>query len=188
MRRAHRSTISRGFTLIELMITLLIVSVGMLGLAKLQAAAIAESSVSRTRSLMTFQAESLSGMMQSNRGYWAVTTGTLPNFSVGTVATPVTDNAGTLDTTTTDCTTSSCTPARVAGLDVKAWANDLLKQFPTASGGVVCTNASVLPTTLLPTTCDITLRWAEHYVAINKTATDAAASTGTSSMVLHVQP
>ena len=186
MRLVHRSSLARGFTLIELLITLLIVSVGMLGLAKLQAAAVSESSVSRIRSLMTFQAESLSGMMQSNRGYWAATTSPAPSFTVVAGSGVVTDNAGTLDNSLLcNAAAAPCTnkPAAVAGYDAKVWANAFSQQFPAGRADVKCTL-----TANFPTTCDITLSWSERYVAINKTATDASSTAGASTMVLHVQP
>ena len=43
-----------GFTLIELLVTMLIVTIGLLGLAKLQATAVSNTSVARTRALMTY--------------------------------------------------------------------------------------------------------------------------------------
>jgi type IV pilus assembly protein PilV len=185
MKRLHHAASVRGFTLIELLITLVIVSVGMLGLAKLEAAAVAESGVSRIRSLMTFQAESLAAMMRANRSYWGNTTGPAPGFTVATGGSTITDNGGTnkMDTTATNCVSSYCTSSKLAYFDiVKTWLPSYHGQFPNGGATVACT-----VTASLPTTCDITLSWTEHVVAISSSSTVLAAPP-TVSMVLHVQP
>ena len=196
MSRSTSSRVERGFTLVELLITLVIVSVGILGLAKLQAVAMAETQVSRTRSLMTFQAESLAAVMQSNRGWWASTTNASPfgfTMAAGGAVTDIGTGTGAMDasgaysSTATTCTTAS-TPCKVnkkvADWDVTKWASNFSTQFPNATAAVTCT-----VTAGLPTTCDITLGWSEHYVAMNRTQTSGPSTGGAaSSMVLHVQP
>jgi type IV pilus assembly protein PilV len=189
MKRLHHAASVRGFTLIELLITLVIVSVGMLGLAKLEAAAVAESGVSRIRSLMTYQAESLAAMMRANRNYWGSTTGTAPNFKVAAGNPTPIDNAGTMTvTTTTACTgtiaapVTPCPVAKIAYVDVLGWTQQFVGAFPNGTATDVCT-----VTAGLPTTCDITLSWTEHTVAISNSSTILAAPP-TVSMVLHVQP
>jgi type IV pilus assembly protein PilV len=190
VRRVHHSAAARGFTLIELLITLVIVSVGLLGLAKLEAAAVAESGVSRIRSLMTYQAESLAALMRANRGYWGSTTGAAPGFTLAQGGTSITDTGGTnaMATTVTCVSTSSttnvCTPSQLAYYDIRqVWLNNYTNQFPGGGATVACTVAANLPTT-----CDITLSWSEHYVAINRTSSSGTVNAPTVSMVLHVQP
>jgi len=190
-----RTAAQAGFTLIELLVTVAVIAVGLLGLGKLQASALAASQVSRTRAIMTFQAEALAGAMRANPGYWAVTTGTLPNLSVATGA--VTDVAGTMAprNTATDfsCanldTTHKCTPPNLAYYDTHNWATAFNAQFPSAIAAVSCN------TTNGPTSCDIRLSWNEHYVAMNRTtangvtsAAAAASSALGNTLVLHVQP
>ncbi len=192
MRTPAHSRRQRGFTLIELLITLAIVSVGLLGMAKLQAAALAEAQVSRVRSLMTFQAESLSGMMTANRSYWASTTGAAGStmgFKVAAAAgTAVDTSSGTtaLDQSVTcSDTTKTCTAAQIAGFDAKQWAAAYSTQFPSGTANVTCTLKANLPTT-----CDITLVWSEHYVGVNRNTAGGGAkmSDSTINMTLHVQP
>ncbi len=186
LRRKH---IERGFTLIELLVTLVVVSVGLLGVAKLQAAAVAETGVARTRSLMTFQAEALAASMRANEAFWQSSTAYTQSIAIaagGTVSGGSLVQPGTSDNTCNS--TSSCTPANLAYDDVNTWAAAFGQQFPTATGTIACTGSATTPET-----CDITLTWIEHSVAINRT-TAAAATAGngtsqqTSYMVLHVQP
>ncbi len=176
-----------GFTLVELLVTMLVVSVGMLGLVKMEAAAVSESQVSRVRSLLTFQAESLAGMMRANRGYWAATTSPFPSFSVasdGTVATSATANGA--DAT---CQTVACSTNAMAYADMKVWSDAFKSAFPAATASVTCVTptagAACTAGSTIPTSYDIKLTWTEKSVAINRAA---VASSGSVSMVLHVQP
>ena len=60
-----------GFTLVEVLIALLISSIGLLGLAGMQALALASTQVSSVRSLVALQASSLAAAMHSNQAYWS---------------------------------------------------------------------------------------------------------------------
>jgi type IV pilus assembly protein PilV len=148
--------------------------------------------VSRIRSLMTYQAESLAAMMRANRGDWGGTTGAGANFTLAQGGTSITDNGGTnkMDTAGTNCVSTSstpnvCTPSQLAYYDInQVWRPNYKNQFPSGGATVSCIVAANKPTT-----CDITLSWSEHYVAINRTATTGTTSaSSTVNMVLHVQP
>ena len=67
-----------GFTIIEVMVALVVISIGLLGIAKMQALALASTSTSRLRSLAAIQAASLGSAMHANRAYWAAATLTQP--------------------------------------------------------------------------------------------------------------
>src|ERR1700756_1191655 len=62
---------SRGFSLIEVMVALIIISVGLLGIAKMQALALASTGTARLRALASIEAASLASIMHSDRAYWA---------------------------------------------------------------------------------------------------------------------
>lgn len=180
---------ARGFTIIELLVTLVIVSVGMLGVAKLQAAAVAETAVARTRSLMTFQAEALAAMMRSNKAFWQSSTAYTQNITIpagGVLAGGTGGGTGLVRPTTTDHTCKSpatpCTAANLAYDDLNTWATAFGAAFPAASGTIVCQGSATAPET-----CDITLSWSERTVAVNRTAA-AGTSSNSASLILHVQP
>jgi type IV pilus assembly protein PilV len=184
-----------GFTLIELLITILIVTVGLLGLAKLQAAAVAESGMSRTRALMTFQAESLAGMMRANKPFWSTTAGPFPSFAVNAAGTRSNTS---MTAPTTDCLSPQvCTPAQMAYYDMYTWAgafNDgtAASSFLGATASITCvpsSGASCTANPAVPHSYDIVLTWKEKYVAINRSTVNAGANaTPTATMVMHVQP
>ncbi|MEP6502622.1 MAG: type IV pilus modification protein PilV [Betaproteobacteria bacterium] len=192
-KRAGARTQS-GFTLIELMVTMLIVTVGMLGLAKLQAAAVAESSMSRTRALMTFQAESLAGMMRANKAFWSTTTGPFPRFAVATDGTR--SNQQMTAPTTVDCVSPHpvCSAAQLAYDDMYTWGAAFNTgsggAFPGATATITCISssgaASCAANPTVPNSYDIVLTWNEKYVAINRSTVNG--STNTATMVMHVQP
>jgi type IV pilus assembly protein PilV len=193
MHLSHVSATRRraaAFTLIEVMVTLVIVSVGMLGLAKLQAAAVAESGASRTRALMTLQAESLAGLMRGNRSFWASSTSPFPSFSIAGDGTAPTYSTAIVNGSDPACITSKCTPGQMAKADLVIWSNGFSGQFPGASASITCVTAAgtaCVTSTIVPTSYDIKLAWRERYVAIN--ASTAPSSTlPTVSMILHVQP
>lgn len=182
----------RGFTIVELLVTILIVTVGILGLAKLQAAAVSNTSVSRTRALMTYQAESLAGMIRSNRLFW-VTSGnvtTWPKFQLdatGTVTQSVnmTQKSG-------GCVgvSVSCVPAELAYDDViTTWVPQFIAAFPNATASITCvpaTGSACAANPASPHSYDITLTWTQKMVAVNKNT--SGSQTQPISMVMHVQP
>ncbi len=196
-RRRRRA--EDGFTLVELLVTMLIVTVGLLGLAKLQATAVSNTSVSRTRALMTYQAESLAGMIRANKGFWA-TTGALPTwpgFSVSSAGV-ASDTGLMVAPTVTNCVNttgaSACTPQQLAYNDMYTWGaqfNDgtASSAFPNASATIVCkpatgTTCAASPT--VPHGYDITLSWKQKIVGVNRSTVNSTPSDLT--MVMHVQP
>jgi type IV pilus assembly protein PilV len=172
--------IGAGFSLVEVLVTMVVIAIGLLGLAKMQAAAVSNTQVSRVRSLIALQAGSLASSMHGNRGYWAA--GLAPS-SFTAAGTAITDGSGVL-TGTTDCASTACTPAQLAAYDVQSWVSGLNAQFPSYAATVTCTTAAGAPIS-----CNIKLTWSEKYVAINRsTAASAAAQTATQSFTLYVEP
>lgn len=187
----------RGFTLVELMITVLIVTIGLLGLAKLQATAVSNSSISRTRALMTYQAESLAGMIRANKSFWVTSGPTVnwPKFNVDAQGN-ATDQGMTAASPSSSCVdaAANCTPANLAYDDMYTWAkafNDgtANSAFMGAQASIVCVpvgggTCGANPVT--PHGYDITLTWQQKQVAVNRST--AGSTTLPVSMVMHVQP
>lgn len=168
----RRRLLAAGFSMIEVLISMVVVAIGLLGLAKMQAAAISNTQTSRVRSLVALQASSLSAMMQSNRAFWGSTS------AVPSTASPMTVSGGTV----TGLTTTGTPQAVRAGSDANAWATELHNHFPSATATVGCTTA-----TTAPVSCLITIQWTERYVAINRTAAASGADTGTQTFTLYVE-
>ena len=90
MKPLRTNTGMRGFSLVEVMVAVVVICVGLLGIAKMQALALSNSNTSRLRSLAAIEAAGLAAAMHSNREYWAGSTGTAPpaTITVNALANP----------------------------------------------------------------------------------------------------
>jgi len=95
-----KKTRSSGFTLLEVMIALVIFSIGLLGLAGIQSAGIRNNQLSYTRTVATQLAYDMADRMRNNRG---------------------TDYAAAVAGGGTNCITSSCNAATIASFDLFEW-------------------------------------------------------------------
>jgi type IV pilus assembly protein PilV len=186
----------RGFTLVEVMVALIIIAVGMLGIAKMQGLALSSTGASRSRALAAIEASSLAAAMQANRSYWSsgsvpasitVTTsaGTAPTF-VSTTAMQAALNtvggttcSGMGATLSCYCTTGNSAPCttsiNLAASDVYDWGWALANFLPSATATVTCNALD------LPVDCTIAISWNENTVAM--TSQQAANSTANGSTV-----
>ena len=175
--RANRGA---GFSMIEVLVTLVVLDTGLLGLAKMQAAAVSNTQIARVRSLIALQASSLASSMYSNRRYWSQGLAPTSFSAAGGV---VIDATGVLSAAA-DCANATCTPDRLAAYDVQTWAKNLNAQFPTYTATVTCTAPGSAPVN-----CSINVSWSEKYVAINRsTAMAVPAMAATQTFTLHAEP
>ena len=174
-----------GFSLVEVMVALVVVSIGLLGLAKMESLALSSTNVAGSRAIAAIEASSLASAMHANPGFWAA--GKAPAIATisytGTTYT-ITDTSGNsgLATVQTACSTSgtnSCTPPQMAAYDFQQWAFDLSRVLPAPLGTVTCS------TTGFPVVCNVKIEWAENAVA-----GDAAQTTALKppTYTLYVQP
>lgn len=169
-----------GFSMIEVLVSMVIAAVGLLGFAKLQAAALSNTQTARTRSLVAMQTASLAAAMNVNRAYWGAPTAPAQVTVRDGV---VSDPAGVLSAPV-DCRAGGCTPAELAADDLQHWARSGHSQFPAHEATVACTADAGRPAH-----CVIEVSWAEKTVAINR-STAAAPTTMTSRQqyTLYVEP
>jgi type IV pilus assembly protein PilV len=71
LKNLHANSGIRGFSLVEVMVAVVVICVGLLGIAKMQALALSNSNSSRLRALAAIEAAGLAAVMHSNREYWA---------------------------------------------------------------------------------------------------------------------
>jgi len=175
-KRMNRAT-ARGFSLIEIMVAVVVICVGLLGIAKMQALALSSSNIARQRSMAAFLAASLASAMHSNRTFWASATAaadspiTITSWN-GTVA-PAAVTAG--------ATTGSCiggvnglamcggnAGAQVlAGFDILRWSQTVSSLLPNAVTTINC------PGAVQPASCTIQMTWTEQTVMTNSQQTNA---------------
>ena len=176
----------RGFSLVEVMVALIIVAVGILGIAKLQALALSATASSGVRSLVAIEAASLAATMHTNRDYWVSGPAAVTNISI-TPTGPGTNTIGidTFPAPFQNCTTSACTPAQVAAYDVQQWAAALGTVVPAAAAQIAC------PGGVTPMACTIQITWQEGLVSTNNAGAAAGATAGvlnSPQYTLYVEP
>ena len=163
--RPHPS--QRGFSMLEVLIAVLVFSLGIIGLAGLLIFAIQSNHVAYLRTQATFLAHNMADRMSANpAGLWG-------NAYNG--AYPVA--AG-----TSSCA-AGCDAAQLATYDMQQWSTQLTTFLPNARGNINCTTSGIAYT---PTaaqidmrppyagTCTMTLTWNEAGSAggANQASTD----------------
>ena len=202
MRRRQCSTYIRGFSLVEVMVAIVVICVGLLGIAKLQALSLSNTSTARLRSLAALEAASLASAMHSNREYWAstpptaiVVTSNLPapptivptnDGGMGAIATA--DLGAAFPALPQNCVGNAasgpvCPAVNLAAFDLAWWLTSLNSLLPNPGATINCSNVA-------PAACTIQITWTESAVAMNS---QEANSPGvqqfqTPTYTLHVEP
>lgn len=170
---SSRNTMGRvlGFSLVEVMVALIIICVGLLGIAKLQALMLSNTGASRMRALAALEASSIAATMHADRDYWASTppATTTIDDTVGNKGITSTDsNLQTTPNCYTGGSDAPCTAVKVAAFDLQNWLTDMYGTLRGSISYVVCaTNVGVV-------SCTVTIKWQEQTVVAN---TQAAANT-----------
>ena len=169
---------TRGFSLVEMLVALLVISIGLLGIAKMQALALSNTSGGRLRAVAAIEAGGLASLIASNHNYWGTLASALTiTVAAGASAATITSSDSTLSTTV-NCLYGSgsaapCTAAKMAGYDLQQW----VTEFQNVMSGVgaanyfasVSCNALTAGTTQV--TCQITVNWTEQNVLANSSQT-----------------
>lgn len=138
----RRTTKQRGFTLLEVLITLLILSIGLLGLAGLQLTSLKLNDSAERRSQATILAYDILDRMRANRaaaetGAYNITTATAPSAASCVGA------------------TADCGPTAMKNYDLYEWRQALAQRLPGGTGEISTNGAS-------PPTVTIKVQWIEE--------------------------
>ena len=118
--KRHRQ---RGFSLLEVLVTVVILSIGMLGVAAVLVTVHKANASSYLRQQAVQQAYDILDRMRANRsvalqGGYDVALNTAPG------------------TSSVNCTSGGCNPAQLAGYDQWQWLTDLANTLPSGTGSV----------------------------------------------------
>ena len=181
-RRQH------GFTLLECMVALFVLSVGLLGVVKLEALALSSTNIASKRSIAALEAASLAASMHVNRGYWTTADPSGATIRVNAVTgapNGITVNAaapllGAIANALQICNViaTQCAPLNMAAYDLQQWAVALEAVSPTTVATINCGTAT-------PVSCMINIVWAEN--TVNMSAQETGALAGPS-YTLYVEP
>jgi type IV pilus assembly protein PilV len=171
--------------MVEVLVAMIVIAVGMLGIAKMQALAYANVGTSSLRSLAAIQASSLAAAMLSNPGYWSAAATPL---TVTINKTAITSTDATL-VGTFDCTSGGanapCTPGHLAAYDLLQWVTALNTVLPNPTGTISCPT----PVAGTPIGCTIQISWFERTVAVTTPGATANMATMTApTYTLYVEP
>ena len=128
--RHQRLNNDSGFTLIEVLIAVLVLSIGLLGLASLQMNALRNNQNSYYRTVATILANDFADRIRSNaagvaaNGYNAITRTSI--------------------TTAPNCTAATCSPSAIRDLDVAQWYTELGSQLPAGTATVTGAGAGTI--------------------------------------------
>lgn len=130
-------TSTRGFTLLEVLVALLILSVGLLGLAALQTTGLRFTHQSEQRTQAVIQAYDMLDRIRANpvaRG-----TGAYDNVSLGYIAGSY-----------TSCLAppTPCTPAQMATYDISEWNKANARLLSQGAGGISGANTGIRTVTI----------------------------------------
>ncbi len=183
-RGVNRAT-AHGFSLVEIMVAVLIICIGLLGIAKMQALALSSSNIARQRAMAAFLAASLASSMHSNRTFW----GSAQAAAMAPVGAPLTINSATGTVTpaalTAGVTSGTCIGSNnglptcggnagaqtLAGFDIVRWSSNVwgvASLLPNAITQITC------PGAVQPASCVIQMTWTEQVVMTNSQQTNAA--------------
>lgn len=141
--RRRRSRDDSGFTLIEVLIAVLIIAIGLLGLAALQTVALSNSNISSLRSIASIDSENVTEMMRANIA--GVNTNVYDQGAdTASVNYAAINPASPPSTPTIDCRTkfasgnTRCLPDQQAKADAFFWVQAIARDLPGGTGQVVC--------------------------------------------------
>ena len=154
-----------GFSMIEVLVTLLIISLALLGTAGLQAYSMRLNQGGQFRSLAVFLAADLAERMEANRtsavaGDYVVASTDGAAFLAGAAA------------VSTACVTAACSAAQLAAYDLSQWQSAVATTLPQSSWSV----AQVISGT--QGTYTITINWVDRRTNTDRAAADANSSFG----------
>ena len=137
-RRIKSHSQEQGFTLLEVLISLLVLAIGLLGLAGLQTVALSYNHSAYLRTQATFLAYDMLDRARANReeavgGGYSMTINSSPTGG-------------------TNCTTSSCSQSAMAHFDKVEWKNSLKDLLPGGNGSVSIEDNNLV----------ITIQWREN--------------------------
>ncbi len=134
---------TKGFSLIEALIALLVIAVGLMGIAALQAATIYRTHTATLQGLAAIEAQSMAAKIIANQA-------ALAGYNT-------TDAVKVIPSSKCTTITLPCSPTDMANYDLSQWGTDLKSSLPQGKGQVACTT--------IPAQCTISVSWWQKRVS-----------------------
>ncbi len=155
---------NRGFSLLEVLIALLIFSLGLLGLASLMVLSVKTNHSAYLRTQASFLAEGMADRIRANTGQ---TNSYIGDYDASTVGTD-------------SCQAATCSPAQLVTRDRAVWSQQLVDFLPNSSATIACDGDIIgTPATSGAATynglCTLTITWTESNLGVAQDATSRLA-------------
>lgn len=141
----------RGFTLLEILVAIVVISLGLLGLAGLQALSLRNNQIAQYRSIASQQAYDMADRLRANLA--GVRAGNYDNLTATLPGNP-------------GCFTTGCTMANMVTTDQFQWLTSNAALLPGGDGLVRCVEGPAATCVTndpnSPRIFDITVRWTER--------------------------
>lgn len=173
---AHNLSAEKGFSLIEVMISLVIIALGVLGVGLIMLLSANNNDTARIQSLAALEATSMATAIQANEAYWLNGAGATGSFTETAVT-----------ASSTACINSTCDAQSMATYDLTNWGYSISNSIPDGMGNVACTTIAATTSTPAVTSCNITVGWVQN-ATTNDHQAMTAATASTQSYTLVVQP
>ena len=138
----------RGISLFEILITVVVVSIGLLGLAGLQFAGLRASNNAQDHTLATLLAQDIEARIRAN----PVAAGS-PTFAYNSISLDTSSSPG-----VADCLAAFCTPIQMANFDIYQWYRFVV---PTGSDKPLLPDAAINITSNNGIDFQITIQWGD---------------------------
>lgn len=148
-----------GFSMIEILVTIVIISIALLGSAGLQAYSLKTNQGGQFRNQAAFLVADIVERMEANKKYAA-----------DIASLTVYGDSASMTTSTTDCSSTNCTAAQLAAYDMTQWQANIASAVPSGTGTVSGVAGN-------PATYSITVNWVDRKTNTTYTAASAAAVT-----------
>jgi len=156
----HAAPAQAGFSMIEVLVTLAIISLALLGTAGLQAYSMKLNQGGQFRTQAVFLAADLAERMETNKA----------GAVAGSYVLATSNAAGALSTA---CTDAACGAVALATYDLSQWQNAVAASLPQATWAVAQTTIGN------PSTYTITISWVDRQGDVTNAAFDAGSALGT---------
>lgn len=170
MTLGTRKASARGFTLVEMLVAIVVLAIGLLGIAKLSLGTMQANGSALMRTTANQLIQQIVDDMRANQ--IQATQNLSYNIALGV-------NPGAAPS----CVTAACTAAQIATFDLALWYQQLTTLLPSGQGSVVVTQGTNPLTGNPEFTAVVTVVWNDA-VAVNAFANNAAAPVQTGTLVM----
>lgn len=179
-------TKTKGFTLVEVLVSMVILSVGLLGLASLQSLALKDNQDAYLRSQANFLAYEMNDRLRANADYWRIQN---TNTSLSAIITAAKNDTpashpycNAADPPSGAVGNPACTDDQLAEYDVYRWWQDASALLPGATIAMTWDDDVLTSSTPGNEVIDLALTWSRSNQTVNMARNNAGVSVATLEM------